>query len=607
MSTKSMRWQKPASRQRPRPHSDGSPKAFKMGKMMPDNVERSGKRPRYGRAQDASSGSNRHSLSPPAAGAQAQRETADDLNESQPGSNAPMMSMSPRAVPDMPEGMQDKSNSIPTTTMLDMDYNNPFPDLDYDLDQESMLRSQFNMYKLTAQWQKDLSDNPSTNQESLDWMPTDSGQGYYGIPFMNFSATDVEPITPGTSQVPDISSPSKSTPSANDRFTALLNMYDRVFCIHPVTIDLEVNPFRCSKDTSLGSAHLLHAILALSVHHLGRITGEMHLSKEVITHKEMATELYKNALRGPTVSSMGLALLDTAVILFALDAAQSAFGNWNKQLEQVLRLTEMFGGCEALRQSSRVRAQLAMFIWWDTTVSLLSRMPRTIPASYFHVLREDGEHDPWDFFSLVGCPSTLVAYLTELSDLAAEQEKTRKMTWAKFDPSRVIEIQCEVKAWTDERFVNIREEDADKMQYKRDCYHCAEAWKSAILLYIVQVFHPGGPQREKQTLSYLSRVTLDHVRCCRKTNTVQKQLLLPVFLAGCEASGADSRMQAKDYCTWWNEKSAYGMFSSVAALLELLWARQLINGDDSIFWGDVIDEKVTSASKGKNDIQCLLG
>lgn len=53
----------------------------------------------------------------------------------------------------------------------------------------------------------------------------------------------------------------------------------------------------------------------------------------------------------------------TAIESDIFQATRSAYGDWNKQLKRALELLQMFGGAETLRHSSRVRAQVAMFLW----------------------------------------------------------------------------------------------------------------------------------------------------------------------------------------------------------------------------------------------------
>lgn len=88
---------------------------------------------------------------------------------------------------------------------------------------------------------------------------------------------------------------------------------------------MDANPFRCRIDTSYGSLYLLHAILALSIHHLSRQIGDTRMNTEVAGHKDTALQLYANALQSPQLHSLGLTLLDTAVILFALNVSRLIF------------------------------------------------------------------------------------------------------------------------------------------------------------------------------------------------------------------------------------------------------------------------------------------
>jgi hypothetical protein len=101
----------------------------------------------------------------------------------------------------------------------------------------------------------------------------------------------------------------------------------------------------------------------------------------------------------------------------------------------------------------------------------------------------------------------------------------------------------------------------------------------------------------------LVRKTLDHIRCCRRSSQTQKQLLLPVFLAGSETSDEDMRVFVKRYCAYWAEKSRYSMFNSVPTLLDEIWS----TGN---WWGRVINNTATgttSDGRAKSTTQLLLG
>lgn len=57
----------------------------------------------------------------------------------------------------------------------------------------------------------------------------------------------------------------------------------------------------------------------MSIHHLGRQIGDADMESESASHRDTAVQLYVDALKNPELHPDGLALLDTALILFAID------------------------------------------------------------------------------------------------------------------------------------------------------------------------------------------------------------------------------------------------------------------------------------------------
>lgn len=233
--------------------------------------------------------------------------------------------------------------------------------------------------------------------------------------------------------------------------------------------------------------------------------------------------------------------------------------------------------------------------------------------AYLDFLVRWGRDDEWSFFDLTGCPRDLLVNLYELADLARQKEIASSMKWLSFDMTPVHEVERNIAAWTngsapsdnadDEHEESMSVEQAEAQFHdKQDRYHCAEAWRYALLLYIERVFKCDDHQRcRPRSISRLVRLILDHVRCERRTSQIQKQLLLPVFLAGSETADEDMREFVKKYCWYWAEKSRYEMFSSVPALLEEIWSAEG-------WWGSVIDRKTTSTAQGQMvGMQFLFG
>ncbi|PLB49686.1 hypothetical protein P170DRAFT_357297 [Aspergillus steynii IBT 23096] len=403
---------------------------------------------------------------------------------------------------------------------------------------------------------------------------------------------------------------------------ALLQLYDTEFCILPLTSDTALNPFRYRKPLPQGSKLLFHSILALCCRHISQITGTW--SSEEREHRSQAMKLLEYTLRNDQLTREGLTLLDPILILFTLDCTISASGQWSTHLTRVFSILESCGGVSALN-NARIRAQVAMVVWWDITLALVSRHGTVFPEAYLKRLTQAEKHDKWSFYDLTGCPSDLVVNMFQLAQLAHQSEIASSMTWLSFDLAPVIQIHSHLKngksfsssfptpdppnsttaaaASSKEpgnSAENTEEESEESFHAQEDQHHCIEAWRHALLLYIERIFKwDRSSERRPAAIPRLLRITLDHVRCCRRTSQTQKQLLLPVFLAGSETGDEEMQQVVREYCQWWGERSRYNMFHSVPTLLEDVWG-------GNKWWGAVVDEKTRAAGNGAK-VQFLFG
>jgi hypothetical protein len=156
----------------------------------------------------------------------------------------------------------------------------------------------------------------------------------------------------------------------------------------------------------------------------------------------------------------------------------------------------------------------------------------------------------------------------------------------------VNRIEEDIQRWQSTRFADGHGTDFDltveevpeahgvdieeQFNSRQDRYHCTEAWRYALLIYIERAFRWDRKCPRPLNLKWLVRKTLDHVRCCRRMSQTQKQLLLPVFLAGSETTDQEMRHFTRKYCQWWVTRSRYNMFNSVSSLLEEIWAEDNI-------------------------------
>lgn len=252
---------------------------------------------------------------------------------------------------------------------------------------------------------------------------------------------------------------------------------------------------------------------------------------------------------------------------------------------------------------------------WDVTLALTSRQGCVLSeATILSLFSPSGASDA-TFYSVSGCPEALFKYMIRLGAYAREFEIASTMTCVKFNMEPVLEVERGIRAWTDPDFedsfqqcsLDDPSEDSRDLgelaNYKEDLHHCAEAWRYALLIYVERVFKWQRDQASPSLLSFLARKALNHVASCRRNTMLQKQLLLPVFLAGCETQDEHFRQEAREYCSWWNEKTRYDMFLTATALLEEVWASEQPNS----WWGSIIDQKSRNASNGSDARQYLFG
>lgn len=249
---------------------------------------------------------------------------------------------------------------------------------------------------------------------------------------------------------------------------------------------------------------------------------------------------------------------------------------------------------------------------WDVTLALTSRQGCVLPESTIMNLFKSADDNGVEiFYSVSGCPAGLFRYMIRLGAFAREFELASSMTCVKFDMQPVLDAEREIRAWTAPEYhgtslTDELPEDPDSVEqahHNEDLHHVTEAWRYALIVYIHRVFKC--PRNEPDTpppatLGFLARKTLNHVSSCRRSTMVQKQLLLPVFLAGCETKDDRLRQEARDYCAWWNERTRYDMFDTANMLMEEVW----VDERAGTWWGSLIDQKSGAVADGR---QYLFG
>ncbi|KAI2727352.1 transcriptional regulator family: Fungal Specific TF [Penicillium roqueforti] len=392
------------------------------------------------------------------------------------------------------------------------------------------------------------------------------------------------------------------------KYEPILAIYDEKFCVMPLTRDCRINPFRAQTGSLENYDFLLHAIVALSFHHLSKMNNTDDLILEMHHHRSTALHLFSHALSQPT----SLPLLDTLLILVSIEVCQSAFGAWGVHLNGAQKLITERKDMERGFCDSRMRAQLAMLIWWDTTIALMSRTEPRLPFSLLERLRGFDDSDGWSCFGLNGCPFELISIMARLAKLACIYQRTIQMEWTIFNFRPVRTIIAEVKGYVNKEKVEWDELNdlSEDFNLRRNRYYCIEAWRHAILLYIYHVFTKKPDDRELRMIDYFSRVILDCVRCMPCSDTTQKQVLLPVFLAAAEVGDENTRSMVREYCNHWRDVSRIYHFETASSLLDSIWKDWDPSTRSSYWWGLKVGPQdwMTGDVKGQSLVfELLLG
>lgn len=203
--------------------------------------------------------------------------------------------------------------------------------------------------------------------------------------------------------------------------------------------------------------------------------------------------------------------------------------------------------------------------------------------------------------------------MIKLSQYAHEMETTADMTCVDFNMGPVLAVEKDIRGWNNPRYgdplsqglqnIEMLHCDPADVGHRLDLHHCAEAWRYGLLIYIERIFKWSRSGPLSPIIGLLARKALNHVSACRRSTMMQKQVLLPVLLAGSETDDTSLRAEAKEYCDWWDKRTGYNMFSSAGSVLEEVWAGE----DLGVWWGSVIDGKTQSFGTNETASQFLFG
>ena len=347
-----------------------------------------------------------------------------------------------------------------------------------------------------------------------------------------------------------------------------LGLFHSCFAHTTLTFPVKVNPWQACLP-ALHEDHLpcvRYAAVALAQRQQAHLHGKPE-GASILRLKAQALSLFASNLKDLSFESG----LSTALLLIALDYAETGVSNWTVHLKGAYRILETNGGILLAESRPNLRAQIAMLVWYDVNAALISRCGPVFPKTYLEALMAWQADDEWSMLGLNGLPDKMFLTMHGLAVAAADHDCVDSAT-VDFLQKSILEANYQ--------------EGADKYQGLM-----SQVWRFALLLYCSRVF-------SRSLTSSLTVVELhgeDTVATFTETHlephslalqilkmvsqipshsNYQKQCLMPIILAGCEMTANDGtyRKIAVEYSDRWKQKTGIWIFDSGLEFMRGVWA-----------------------------------
>lgn len=217
-----------------------------------------------------------------------------------------------------------------------------------------------------------------------------------------------------------------------------------------------------------------------------------------------------------------------------------------------------------------------MLIWYDVNAALLSRRGPIFPRYYLETLMLWQRDMEWSILGLNGLPDRMFLDMYDLAVTAAQPDLCTPGTISAFE-TRILTSENNSDDQEDPQVASM-----------------SVVWKLGLLLYCRRALSSSciSPEKGDSTISgdaassLQLNVDLDlrtpHTLSCEILSIVadlppdsnfQKQCLLPIALAGAEATSRHYRRIAEDYCDRWKERTGMWIFDSVLEFMQGVWTR----------------------------------
>lgn len=357
------------------------------------------------------------------------------------------------------------------------------------------------------------------------------------------------------------------------RFEEALSFFHNCFSETTLTFPVPVNPWQaaipqihndnpCVRFAVLAVAQRQHAHLSNAPENLS-----------VLTLKDRALSLFAHTL--PDLSFE--AGVSTALLLLALDYAESGYSNWPIHLRGAHKILELNGGISLAESRPNLRSQIAMLLWYDVVAALLSRCGPIFPKSYLQSLMAWQSESEWSILALNGLPDDMFLDMYDMSVAAVGADTVTHEKLSRFQE----------KLW-----------NVEIVTHGNEMFHAmCEAWRLCLLLYCARVFPQPAPAASDTSLEASDNadmaptntsatcptpldphdLAVQIIRYMAKLpslSSLQKQCVLPAMLAGCEirADEPELRKIIIDYGERWKKKTGIWIWDSGNDFLNAVWA-----------------------------------
>ncbi|EXJ60599.1 hypothetical protein A1O7_04752 [Cladophialophora yegresii CBS 114405] len=354
-----------------------------------------------------------------------------------------------------------------------------------------------------------------------------------------------------------------------------LAFFHSCFAYTTLTFDVNVNPWRaCLPSIHEDLPCVRYAAVALAQRQQAHFSGKPE-GVSILNLKAKALSLFASNLNHLSFECG----LSTALLLIALDYAETGVSNWTVHLRGACHILESHGGIRLAESRPNLRVQIAMLIWYDVNAALISRCGPVFPRTYLNALMAWQADDEWSILALNGLPDGL---FLDMYDVAVAASQLDNLDSCTVEALRAKFLKAQIK------------EGAGKCQILM-----SQVWRLGLVLYCTRVFsRTSTPSSEAlqaikdeeglDTGSVLDDSTdtqleahalatqiLDLVSTIPADSNFQKQCLMPIILAGCEMSATDTayRKVAIEFSERWKQKTGIWIFDSGLEFLRTVWTR----------------------------------